>query len=899
MLKSGERVDRYIIEEVLGEGGMGVVYRAVDTNLNRRVALKVVRPEAPSAGGNLRGDAKARLLAEARATAALGHPNAVAVFDVGEHEGAPFIAMEFVKGKTLRAFIGDPAIPPARRIRWLTEVARALAAAHRAGLVHRDVKPENVMVRDDGAVKVLDFGIARRVAVAAQAPGAISGSAGPVIPADAITTLTAGNFMVGTPLYLAPEQIKGDPVDARTDQFAWGVLAYELLMGKVPWQRLEDRMALLASILTDEAPPISAPGVPPEVGGVVERALRKAPAERFQSMEQVLAILEPIAGEAPMSGPASGFPIPSLRELPGGEPPRSLVVRAARALEPPTKRGRMALGIGAGILVILGGVGVFAARMISKQGPAPPVSAVKAEPSNPISNNPEALAAYTAAMQALRDGNIEAHEANLREAVRLDGAFPKAELRLAQAMLLNSRWTLADARRHIQKAALLRSLMPEQDQMYLSALEAAVSRDPPDLVEHERRLREVVNRYPEDVDVMAPLGMAQLMLGRPADAMATFERVLALDPKFMQVWTMKAQIERRKGDIEAARRTLTMCMEKLPGAASCRAERMSLNQVDGRCDLVEEDARQMVAADSNSYRPYIALAGAAVSLGRPMETAAELLKQAWARVPPEVRAREELMYSANLAVTAGDFEQAKEIGQKYKLENGASGTVEVHAQGARLFVSAALEVGDLEGAAREARELLNRQAAWSAYLKPMNDVTPLMLRVERTAGKRSDAELQAARAEWAAKWNERLPPKSEAGLRMQVWFSGFAAPASTRADAEAALQALPDYGGLPISITASADPRFDEAVGRVMLLAGRTDEAIEPLRRASKTCAALDFPFVQARARLLLAQALEEKGEKEGACQLYLDVIRWWGNSRPRSVTGEKAKEQAKKLGCG
>jgi serine/threonine-protein kinase len=668
-------------------------------------------------------------------------------------------------------------------------------------------------------------------------------------------------------------------------------------------------MALLASILTDEAEPIRAPGVPAEVAAAIARALQKAPAQRFQSMEELLAVLEPVAHEAPVSGPASGFqamrrPPPSRPAVgPSGPPPapiEALGGGATRALSPLGKRNQRGAWIGAGVIlaVIVGG-GVFAARTISLSSRETPAASAPAAPSLPKLYNPEALAAYQAAMQALRDGNIEAHEAQLREAVRLDPAFPKAELRLAQAMLLSSRWTLVDARQHIQKAARLRSLMPEQDQMYLSALEAAVSREPPDIVEHEKRMREVVERYPDDVDLMAPLGMAQLMLGRSADAMATFERVLALDPKFMQVWQMKAQIERRKGDMEAARRTLTMCMERLPGTTSCRSERMSLNQVDGRCEEVEEDAKQMVAADSNSYRPYVALAGAAVSLGRPVETASELLKQAWARVPSEVRAREELLTEANLAVVMGDFGKAMALGRKFEIENAQSGTVEVHAQGVRLVVSAALEVGDTAGAARTARELLNRQAAWSSYLRPMNDITPLMFRVERTAGLRQDEELEAARAEWAERWEKRLPPKSDEGLRVQVWFAGFAAPASTRADAEAALAALPKYGALPKAITASADPRFDEAVGRVMLLAGRTDEAIAPLRRASKMCAALDYPFIQGRARQLLGQALEDKGDKDGACQMYGEVIRWWGNAKPGSLTGERAKERAKKLGCG
>src|SRR5262249_4765323 len=154
--KPGETFERYTVEALIGEGGMGHVYRARDTRLERRVALKVINDRASSR------DAAARLVREARAAAALDHPNAVAIFDVGELDGPPYIVMELVEGRTLRGLIGDSGTRMSARIAHLADVGRALAAAHRRGLVHRDIKPENVMIRDDGMVKVLDFGIARR-----------------------------------------------------------------------------------------------------------------------------------------------------------------------------------------------------------------------------------------------------------------------------------------------------------------------------------------------------------------------------------------------------------------------------------------------------------------------------------------------------------------------------------------------------------------------------------------------------------------------------------------------------------------------------------------------------------------------------------------------------------------
>jgi serine/threonine-protein kinase len=292
MLQPGDTFERYTVEALIGQGGMGSVYRAQDTRLGRRVALKVISDRV--AGPH----ARERLLREALAAAALDHPNAIAIFDVGEIDGGPYIVMELCAGRTLRAEIGDQSVPLSARLTQLADIGRALAGAHRRGLVHRDIKPENVMIRDDGMVKVLDFGIARRT----------SGEVDPAAPTQtpALPTLTIEGIKLGTPVYMAPEQIKGDELDGRADQFAWGVVAYELLAGRLPW-RGGDALAAMASALTDpiDRAPLDAAGVPRPVQDVVLRALEKRPEQRFATMDEAVKALEAaMRGEPPAPAPS-------------------------------------------------------------------------------------------------------------------------------------------------------------------------------------------------------------------------------------------------------------------------------------------------------------------------------------------------------------------------------------------------------------------------------------------------------------------------------------------------------------------------------------------------------------------------------------------------------------------
>jgi len=259
---------------------MSDVYEAIDQRLHRHVALKVFRP-----GDGAEGNGSSRLLREARAAAALEHPNVVAIYDVGEAEdppplrGIPYLAMELVKGKLLRDYIGaNVAIDD--RVRWLTEIASALIAAHARGLVHRDIKPENVIIREDGTVKVLDFGIAKRLELV---PG------GPTIG-----TLSGEGRPLGSPQYMSPEQMQSEPLDGRADQFSWGVVAYELLAGRLPWKAKGDRLRLVHEVLTADPTPLRQVNarVPSHVAAVVMRALSKPRDRRFGSMAELIVALE-------------------------------------------------------------------------------------------------------------------------------------------------------------------------------------------------------------------------------------------------------------------------------------------------------------------------------------------------------------------------------------------------------------------------------------------------------------------------------------------------------------------------------------------------------------------------------------------------------------------------------
>jgi hypothetical protein len=285
----GTRLAGYTIIDKLGEGGMGEVWRAHDEQLGRTVAIKVLPVDLSGDPGR-----RARFEHEARALAALNHPNIVSVFGSGEHEGRLFIVSELVEGESLRVLIDRGRIPFRKLIGIAVQIAEAMAAAHAAGIVHRDLKPENIMLTPDGRVKVLDFGLAKKT-------GRITEEAAPS-NATATLALSTPGLILGTAGYMSPEQVRGEPVDSRSDIFSFGAILYELATGKPAFSG-RSAVETMHAVLHQEPPESSdsAMSLTPALNVIVRRCLEKRPDQRFQSAADLAFALSAISS-AEISG---------------------------------------------------------------------------------------------------------------------------------------------------------------------------------------------------------------------------------------------------------------------------------------------------------------------------------------------------------------------------------------------------------------------------------------------------------------------------------------------------------------------------------------------------------------------------------------------------------------------
>ena len=285
-LTAGEKLGPYEIVAPIGAGGMGEVYKARDTRLERTVAVKVLPAHIAE-----RADSQARFEREARAVASLNHPHICVVHDIGPG----YMVMELIEGETLAARIEKGAVPLGEALVWAGQIADALDRAHRAGVTHRDVKPGNIMITRDG-VKVLDFGLAKT----SSAPG----------PTEATLTkvLTVEGTVVGTPQYMAPEQFEGREADARSDIWAFGAVVYEMVTGRKAFAGKSYSSLVGAILATDPAPMAVKPFTPAWLERLVRRCLAKDAEDRYQSMRDVVLELRSPVGEAVVAARVRRWP---------------------------------------------------------------------------------------------------------------------------------------------------------------------------------------------------------------------------------------------------------------------------------------------------------------------------------------------------------------------------------------------------------------------------------------------------------------------------------------------------------------------------------------------------------------------------------------------------------------
>jgi tetratricopeptide (TPR) repeat protein/predicted Ser/Thr protein kinase len=480
-LRTGSTVLHYRIERRLGAGGMGEVYLAHDTKLHRQVAIKFL--SAPDDA-----HARRRLLREARAAAGLDHPGVCAVYEVGTDPArGDFVVMQYVEGEALSDRLRRGRLEPTEALQVAERIAEALMAAHDRGIVHRDLKPQNVIIMPSGRPKLLDFGLAKR---------ALTGAAA----AEAQTTaaITRPYAMLGTPGYMAPEQIRNGPVDRRADVFALGCVLYECLTGQraFPGPTPPD---MLGQVLHTDPPPVSSvvPGIGEGVDALCARLLRKDVKERCQSAEEALGAIRAL--------------------LPPGTPVSETGRRSSRAssIQWRPENWRLAAGLAMAIVIVVGAaIGVVEWRHRHRV-PAPSADAQKW---------------FDRGVAAIREGAYAGARASFEEAVRLDPQYAQAYARLAEARSeLDDEKGAQAALLHVNELVPDRSDLGVDERIRLEAVSATV------LHEHDQAIdayRQLADERPKDASEWLDLGRAEEAAGKLADARATYAKALDLDGQY-------------------------------------------------------------------------------------------------------------------------------------------------------------------------------------------------------------------------------------------------------------------------------------------------------------------------------------------------------------------------------
>ncbi|MFO0754989.1 MAG: protein kinase [Byssovorax sp.] len=891
----GDKFGHYSVVALIGKGGMGVVYRAVDELLCRPAALKVLPPCSEDDAERRR-----RFLREARAAASVNHPNIATIYQVGESNGKSFIAMELVEGKSLARRIREGRLPIDEALNVGVQILRGLRKAHAAGLVHRDLKPDNVMINDDGTVKVLDFGLAK--------PAEVGEPLG-----EADTALTDEGGLVGTPYYMSPEQARGKVVDSRSDLFSFGVVLYEMITGKRPFVG-GTASDIVSSVLRDDPAALSSirHDVPPEVERFVERCMEKDPAKRFADARSALSELEPLYNQ--LRSPKTSIPPlapDAARSADSGDKQRSRHTADPSVLSNRDSRATPSRGIAASspggardsarraaprwaVMFALAVAIVSVLFRVTRSNPVtqPAAGASASAPAKPTataitdlplpdSRVPEALVAYKSGLQALRDANWGRAKDNFARAAELDPSMAAAHLRYAY-IAHDTRLDFKVYQAAYSRAVELRATLTPRDLMFLRVLEPLLSRMPAERSVVRERLLEAIKTYPMD----AELFMTLAQFAETKDEGLRFaERAAALDPQYADAQQLLGRHLARFERYEDALKAFEHCLEVAPTSADCRMERSEAYAKLGRCADAEEELRKSTASQPQ-LKDCMNRADLMLGLGRSVESSYQIARQALDGLSGAERQRDEAMVRARFAYYGGDFEEALKSVEEFGKLIDADPYIGSHQVHTIWLKGLYVEMGRTEDAVRVVESYWKHKDAWVSE-KAWERNMPLS-RFLHHAGKLSKADLDARLDEFVRAYTgddkEGSPSPSLAGYLIDI---------ESREEAEAGLRVLHALPNPPKPEQASVD--MLGALARAHLLAGDADQSIEISRLRVKHCyGAFDLPH----AWMTMAQALEKKGDKAGACEYYGKVLERWGKARPKSVTADKARDLSRALSC-
>ena len=846
--RKGVFAGRYEIQYPAGAGGAGVVYRAFDRQTRRIVALKVLH----------RADAEAilRFDAEANTLGKLADPAIVRYLDHGHSEsGEPYLAMQWMEGESLGARLGRTTEGmPIREVALLGyRLAGALATAHAHGVVHRDVKPSNVLLPAEGDVgdaKLADFGIVR-------------------IETAAYRTDTGE--IVGTVGYFSPEQARGDrDLDGRADLFSLGCLLFRCLTQREPFEGATAVM-VLTKVLLEDAPRASElrPDVPAALDALIARMLAKQPDERPASAREVQRELGRIAADL------GAIVVPSRSPA----------------------RWRLDVGLLAALAALWSLLPFFLA--LRARSPLTP-AAVSAPAQVTPSCSPAALPLYEEAMREMKAARNELASVLFARATDVDPSCAEAHLRL----LLTTEPTSSRVppRERLRRAISLRDALSEHDRIVLNAWTSIIGPDSPRHQEAVRILEEGLHRYPDDAELLLYTGQRKRYLATDREsyeaALDLARRAAFVEPDFADAWHLQAMILGYLGRVEDKLDALDRCLEISPGATDCMDDRMLLFKQTGRCEEAATETRRELAEGGTHSSTYWHLAASLASLGSSRASIEEVLTQRWDSLPAEKRVWMALSERVKVAAWMGEFDTALRASEQLARVVSSTSDVDAHLGLAIVSSGLFLELNRTADAARAAEQFLQRRNVW---VKGMGRIVgaasyyePLFLAIALEGGRLTPGAWRKATDDWEEANRTRLNDFIR-------WVMRWGTAVGSRIDAAEAMAHAPREDAQPVKSSREFVRLIgvmDAYEGRLHLAGGEARAAVPLLERSAHSCNSLDLPFLNMRAHLWLGAAREQLGEIPAACDAYRFIVDRWGNATPHSTTAEEAKQRMRRLRC-